>query len=76
MVTLTIDEAQKDLPALAKRALSGEQVFIRVEGTHQLLSLHGLASELPPNFLAECYGPQEIAEENYLAEFGPKGTTT
>ena len=76
MKTLTLDEAQRSLPSLAQRALRGEQVFIRVEGGSELLSLHSVPAELPQNYLAECYGPQEIAEENYFANLGPRGIAT
>jgi hypothetical protein len=76
MVTISVEEAQQKLKSLADRALNGESVFIRVHGTDQLLSLQSVPPELPPNYLAQCYGPEEVAEENYLATFAPKGTAT
>ncbi|MCI0540866.1 MAG: hypothetical protein L0Z50_37170 [Verrucomicrobiales bacterium] len=76
MITLTIEEAQHSLSSLAQRALRGERVFIRVEGTEELLLLQSVAPELPPNYLADCYGPEEIAQEDYLAGFAPRGSAT
>jgi len=76
MVTLTLEEAQHSLNSLAERALRGETVFIRIEGTEELLSLQSVAPDLPPNYLAECYGPEEVADEEYLAGFAPKGLAT
>jgi hypothetical protein len=76
MITLTLEEARSSLSSLAERALRGEAVLIRVQGTEELLSLQSVPSELPPNYLAECYGPAEIAEEEYLAGFAPKGLAT
>jgi hypothetical protein len=76
MVTLSVEEAQQTLKSLAERALKGEPIFIRVGGSGQILSLQSVPTELPPNYLAQCYGPQEIAEEDYLANFAPKGTAT
>ena len=76
MKTLTLDEAQRSLPSLAQRALRGEQVLIRVEGSPELLSLQSVPGELPENYLAGCYSPEEIAEENYLAGLAPRGTDT
>ena len=76
MITLTLDEAQRALSALAQRALRGEQVLIRVEGSPELLSLQSVPAELPENYLAGCYGPEEIKEEEYLARFAPRGTGT
>jgi hypothetical protein len=76
MKTLTLDEAERSLRSLAQRALKGEQVLIRVEGSSELLSLRTVSGELPKDFLSDCYGPQEIAEENYLAERAPRGTAT
>jgi len=76
MKTLTLDEAQRSLSSLAKCALRGEQVFIQVEGSQELLSLQSVPAELPENYLACSYGPEEIAEENYLASFAPRGTAT
>jgi hypothetical protein len=73
---LTVEEAQHELQSLAELALKGESVFIRVEGSDELLSLQSVPAEMPPNFLAQCYGPEEIAEEAYLAGFAPKGTAT
>ena len=74
MVTLTVEEAQHDLRTLANRALQGEKVFIRVEGSNELLTLQSALTELPPNYLSQCYGSTEIAEEDYLARFAPKGS--
>jgi hypothetical protein len=76
MKTLTMEEAQRSLPSLAQRALGGEQVLIRVEGSPDLLSLQSVPAELPENYLAACYGPEEIAEEAYLAGCAPRGTAT
>jgi hypothetical protein len=76
MITLTLEEARDSLNSLAERALRGEAVLIRVQGTEELLSLQSVPRELPPNYLAECYGPEEIAEEEYLAGFAPKGLAT
>lgn len=76
MITLTIEEAQRSLSSLVRRALQGERVFIRVEGTQELLSLQSVPAELPENYLADCYGPEEIAQEEYLARFAPVGTAT
>jgi hypothetical protein len=76
MVTLTLAEAQQSLKFLAERVLLGEAVFIRIEGTEELLSLQSVPSELPPNYLAECYGSEEIAEEEYLAGLAPRGLAT
>jgi hypothetical protein len=76
MITLTLEEAQNSLKALAERVLQGETVFIRLEGTEDLLSLQTVPPELPPNYLAQCYGPEEIGEEDYLAAFAPKGLVT
>jgi hypothetical protein len=76
MITLTVEEAQHALRSIVERALQGEAVFIRVEGSAGLLSLQSVPAELPPNYLAQCYGPEEIAAEEYLAGFGPKGTST
>ena len=45
-------------------------MFIRIEGSHELLSLQSVPAELPPNYLADCYGPEEIAQEEYLASLG------
>ena len=56
MKTLTLDEAQSTLGSLAQRALRGEQVLIRVEGSPDLLSLQSVLAELPENYLAGCYG--------------------
>ena len=76
MKTLTLDEAQRSLSSLAERALRGEKVLIRVEGSSDLLSLQSVPAELPPDYLAGCYGPEEIAQEEYLAGFAPRGTAT
>lgn len=76
MITLSITEAQHALEALAARALQGESVFIKVEGTNEVLSLRSVPPELPRNYLDECYGPKELAEEEYLAGFAPKGLDT
>jgi hypothetical protein len=76
MKTLTLAEAERSLRSLAERALKGEQVLIKVEGSDELLSLHSVSAELPENYLAECYGPNEIAQENYLAGLAPRGTAT
>jgi hypothetical protein len=76
MKTLTLDEAQRSLGSLAQRALRGEEVLIQVEGSQELLSLQTVRRELPENYLAGCYGPEEIAEEGYLAGFAPPGTGT
>lgn len=76
MKTLTLDEAQRSLSSLAQRALRGEQVLIRVEGSPDLLSLQSVPAELPENYLAGCYGPNEIAEEEVLARLAPRGTAT
>jgi hypothetical protein len=76
MITLTLEEAQNSLNALAERVLQGETVFIRLEGTEDLLSLQTVSPELPPDYLAQCYGPEEIAQEDYLAGFAPKGLVT
>jgi uncharacterized protein (UPF0218 family) len=73
---LTLDEAQKSLPALAQRALEGEQVLIQVEGRSDLLSLQSVPAELPENFLAGCYGQEELAQEEYLAGLSPRTTAT
>jgi hypothetical protein len=76
MITLTVEEAQHELQSLVERALKGESIFIRVAGSKELLSLQSVSPALPPNYLAQCYGPEEIAEEEYLAGFAPKGTST
>jgi hypothetical protein len=76
MKALTLDEAQRSLRSLAQRALRGEQVLIQVEGSQELLSLQSVPAELPENYLAGCYGPEEIAEEGYLASLAPRGTGT
>lgn len=76
MTTLTLDEAQRTLNSLAQLALRGEQVLIRVEGSSEILSLQSVPAELPKNYLAACYGPEEIAQEEYLARFAPPGTAT
>ncbi len=76
MITLTLKEAQHSLNSLAERALRGETVFIRIEGTEELLSLQSVTPDLPPNYLAQCYGPEEVADEEYLAGFAPKGLAT
>ena len=76
MITLTLDEAQHSLSSLAQRALRGEQVLIRVEGSPNLLSLQSVPAELPRNYLSDCYGPEEIAQEAHLAGFAPRGTRT
>ena len=67
MKTLTLDEAQRALGSLAQRALRGEQILIRVEGSPDLLSLQPVPAELPENYLAGCYGTEETAQEEYLA---------
>jgi hypothetical protein len=74
MTTVTLDEAQKSFDSLAQRALDGESILIQVDG--RLLSLKSVAPDLPDNYLASCYGPQEIAEEDYLASLAPRGTST
>ena len=61
MRTLTLDEAQRTLNAIAQLALRGEQIFIRIEGSPELLSLQSVPVELPENYLAACYGREEIA---------------
>ena len=76
MQTLTLDEAQRILGSLAQRALRGEQILILVEGSPELLSLQSVPAELPKNYLADCYGPEEIAQEAYLAGFAPRGVAT
>ena len=76
MKTLTLDEAQRTLGSLAQRALRGEPVLIRVEGSHDLLSLQNVEAELPENYLAGCYGSEEIAQEAYLVGCAPRGTAT
>jgi hypothetical protein len=76
MKALTLDEAQRSLASLAQRALRGEPVLIQVEGSPQLLSLRSVDVELPEGYLADCYGPEELAEEAYLAGFAPRGTAT
>ncbi len=76
MITLSLEEAQHSLNSLAERALRGESVLIRVEGSEELLSLQSVPPELPENYLAQCYGPEEIAEEEYLASLAPKGLAT
>ncbi len=76
MTTLTLDEAQRTLNSLAQLALRGEQVLIRVEGSSEMLSLQHVPVELPENYLAACYDPEEIAQEDYLAGFAPRGTAT
>jgi hypothetical protein len=76
MTTLTLEEAKRTLPALAQRALLGEQVMIRVEGNQMLLLLHRIEPELPENYLAHCYGADELAEEQYLDGFAPTGAST
>jgi hypothetical protein len=76
MITLTLEEAQNDLQKLAHRAAQGEIVFITIPGTNSLLSLQSVQPELPPNYLAQCYGPEERAEEDHLATFAPRGIAT
>ena len=76
MRTLTLDEAQRTLDSIAQLALRGEQIFIRIEGSPELLSLQRVPVELPENYLAACYGREEITQEEYLAEFAPRGTGT
>ena len=76
VITLTLDEAQHTLSSLAQRALRGEQILIRIEGSPDLLALQSIPAELPENYLADCYGPEEIAQEEYLAGFAPRGTGT
>ena len=76
MKTLTLDEAERSLRSLAQKALRGEQVLIQVEGSQELLSLCSVPPELPQDYLAACYGPEEIAEEEYFARFAPRGTGT
>lgn len=73
MTPLSLDEAQRSLSSLAERALRGEQVLIQVEGASELLSLQTVASELPPDYLRACYGPEEIRQEEHLAGFAPQG---
>jgi len=74
MITLSVKEAQDSLDSLAQRALRGEQIFIRIEESGELLSFRRIEPELPPNYLAECYGVEEIARENYLVGFAPRNT--
>jgi hypothetical protein len=76
MTTLSLEEAQHSLNSLAERALRGEVILIRVNGTAELLSLQSVPPELPPNYLAKCYGREEIAEEEYLVGLAPKGLAT
>jgi hypothetical protein len=76
MITLSLEEAQKSLQNLAQRALQGEAVYIRVAGAEGFLSLQSVPTDLPPNYLAQCYGPEEITEEDHLASFAPKGVAT
>ena len=76
MKTITLAEAQRSLSSLAQCALRGERILIRVEGRPELLSLQSVPADLPENFLARCYGAEEIAEEAYLASFAPQGTAT
>ena len=76
MKTLTLEEAEHSLRSLAQRALRGEQVLIRIEGSQELLSLRSVPAELPADYLAGCYGPEEIAQENYLGSLAPRSSAT
>jgi hypothetical protein len=76
VTTLTLDEAQRSLGVLAQRALHGEQIYIRVEGSNEILTLHSVPTQLPSNYLADCYGPAELAAEEYLAGFAPRSAAT
>ena len=74
--TVTVEEAQNTLTALAKRALRGERILIQLPGEESLVALERVTPELPPNYLADCYGPDEIQVENALASLAPRGTST
>ena len=72
MKAFSIDEAERSLRLLAQRALRGEQVLIHIEGSSDLLSLRAVPTEFPQDYLMECYGQEEIAQENYLASLGSR----
>jgi hypothetical protein len=75
MNTLTIDEAQRSLRSLAERALKGETVYIQADNS-RLLTLQSIPPELPENYLADCYGPEDHQVEARLAAFAPQSSQT
>ncbi len=48
MITLELEQAREDLPALAEKALRGEDVFIAVGGRTLRLALVADAADAPP----------------------------
>jgi hypothetical protein len=76
MTTLSLAEAQRTLASLAQLALRGERVLIQVEGSQEMLLLQSVPGELPENYLAGCYGAEELALEEQLVRSAPRGTAT
>ena len=60
MTSLSLDDAQRNLPEIAQKALQGEEVTINVG--NRVLRLVQEVAIRPPGYFASCYEDREDAK--------------